>query len=202
MTTLLLIRHAETGASGLLTGWMGGWHLNSAGQIQAQRLAERLSGLPIRAVYASPLERTLETAEIVAAPHGLAPECLEDLGEVDFGEWEGYAFEDLQNDERWRQYNLCRTCTQPPGGEWITEVQTRMARGLNCLAERHPEEIIAVVSHGDPLRCAVAHFLGMPVDFISRFEITPASVTVVEIAPWGPRVLCLNENGEIACLFK
>jgi len=202
MTTFLLIRHAEIGASGILVGWMEGWGLNSTGKLQAQRLAGRLSGLPIGAVYASPLERTVETAEIVAAPHGLKPERLKDLGEVDFGEWEGYTFEDLQNDDQWRQYNLCRTCTQPPGGEWITDVQTRMTRSLNCLAERHPEETIAVVSHGDPLRCAVAHFLGVPIDFISRFEIAPASVTVVEIASWGPRVLCLNETGEIPCLSK
>jgi probable phosphoglycerate mutase len=148
-------------------------------------------------VYTSPLERAIETSEPIARRHGLAPQPVEDLGEVHMGEWEGLSFAELEPRQDWRNFNTNRSGARPPGGEMMTEVQTRMIRQIRCLQERHPGDTLAMVSHSDPLRSVVAYYLGIPLDLMLRFEIAPASVTVVEVAEWGPRVLCLNETGDV-----
>jgi probable phosphomutase (TIGR03848 family) len=198
MTTLLLIRHGETDAAGkVLAGWMPGWHLNTVGRMQVQRLAQRLSRRRVRSVYTSPLERTLETAEIIAAELGLTPRIADDLGEMRVGAWEGRLISELDEMDEWRTYNAHRASARPPGGELLAEVQARMVREVDHLREKHPGETVAVVSHGDPLRSLLCHCLGVPLDLISRFEVFPGSVSVVESAAWGPRVLCLNETGAL-----
>src|SRR5437764_2130754 len=96
MTTFLLIRHGETDAVGKsLMGWRPGLHLNTRGKGQAEELAKTLCELPIRAVYTSPLERAIETAEPLARRHGLSPIPLPDLGEMHLGEWEGLSMTEL-----------------------------------------------------------------------------------------------------------
>jgi len=127
---------------------------------------------------------------------GRTVQAVEDVGEVRLGEWEGTAIADLDAHEEWRRYNAFRMGVRVPGGELMIETQTRMVRALIDLAARHRDELVAVVSHGDPLRCAVAAFLGIPLDLLLRFEINPASVSVLEIGPWGSRVLCVNHTGE------
>jgi len=197
MTTFLLIRHGETDAVGKsLMGWAPGWHLNQTGALQAQGLAVRLAKLPLKAIYTSPLERTRETANAIAQPHGITPQPMEEFGEVRQGEWEGESIAALDGLEEWRRYNTFRSGVRTPGGELMIETQNRMVGALLALANRHRDEMAAVISHGDPLRCAVAYFLGIPIDLLLRFEISPASVTVLEIGSWGPRLLCLNHTGE------
>ncbi len=198
MTTFLLMRHGETDAVGKsIMGWKPGWRLNPRGRDQAQRLAEAVSVYPIAAIYTSPLERAVETAEFIAARHGLRPEPVEDLGEVRVGEWEGQLIADLDRREDWRRYNTFRSGERPPGGELMIETQTRIVRALACFRSKHAEQTVAVVSHGDPLRAAVAHFLGIPLDLMLRFEIATASLSVVEVGGWGPRVLCVNRTEEV-----
>jgi len=194
MTTFLLIRHGDTDAIGqVMAGWTPGWHLNARGKQQAERLAQRLSDRPIRAIYTSPLERTMETAEPIARRHGLEPQQVEALGEIRLGEWEGRPFTELDRREDWRKFNAFRSGTRAPGGELMIETQTRMVQQITLLRERHPEETIAVVSHADPLRALIAYFFGMPLDLISRLEIGPASLSVLQVHGWGARVLGLNE---------
>lgn len=196
MTTFLLIRHGETDAVGReIMGWRTGWHLNANGRAQAKRLADRLARRRLEAIYTSPLERAVETAALVGAPHGLEPRPDADLAEVRFGEWEGSRFADLEGREAWRRYNQFRSGVRPPGGELLVEVQTRMVRKLGSLAAAHPAGEIAVVSHGDALRAALAFYLGMPLDLILRFEISPASLSVVELVDWGAKVMSINETG-------
>ena len=194
MTTLLLVRHAETDAVGKsVSGWVPGWHLNAQGRQQAAELASALERLPIRAVYTSPLERAAETAEAVARKLGLGPEPCEELGELRFGEWEGLSIEELDRREDWRSFNTYRSGVRPPGGESMLEVQARMMRWLGCAVKRHADEMIAAVSHGDPLRAVVSYCLGAPLDLVHRFEIMPASVSVLEMGESEPpRLLCLN----------
>lgn len=195
---LLLIRHADAGAGKRLIGRLPGWHLCPAGLAQAISLATALSPFPIRAVYSSPLERALETAQILGEPHGLTPEFLEDLEEVDFGEWEGRYLEELEGRADWRQFHKCRSGSKPPNGESMIDVQHRMIRCLSGIAARHPGENVIVVSHGDPLRCAIAHYLGTPLDLIDRFEVAFASVTAIELRLWGPCIGCLNFTNTFA----
>lgn len=195
MTTFLLIRHGETAAVGReIMGWRPGWHLNANGRQQAERLAARLAGRPIRAIYTSPLERALETAGILAAPHAIEPRQDADFGEVRFGDWEGLKFDELERIEEFRRYKRFRTGVRPPGGEMLVEVQARVVRKLQALALEHADATVAVVSHGDALRCTLAYYLGMPLDLITRFEISTASLSVLELAEWGARVMSLNES--------
>jgi probable phosphoglycerate mutase len=179
-----------------MMGWKPGWRLNPAGKHQVERLSAKLAGLPVKAVYTSPLERAVETADAVAAPHGLTVEKVDDLGEVHLGEWEGLTIAELDRREEWRRFNTYRSGTRIPAGELMIETQVRMVRQLDRLAAQHPDATLAVVSHGDPLRCVIAYYLGIPLDLLLRFEVGPASVSILEAARWGPRILCLNHTGE------
>src|SRR4051794_1762477 len=122
MTTFLLIRHGQTATTGIsITGWQPGHHLDATGQRQAQVLAERLGAVPIRAIYTSPLERAIETAEPTAKRHQLKSVCRTELGEIRVGDWEGMAIQELEGREDWRRFNTFRSTTRPPGGELMAE---------------------------------------------------------------------------------
>jgi broad specificity phosphatase PhoE len=181
----------------VIAGWKPGYLLNDIGRAHAETLAQHLARLPIRAVYTSPLERAVETAEIIAKAVSLAPQVREDLGEMRLGEWEGQPIAKLEQDLQWMDFNELRSQTRPPGGELMIETQARMVRQLEALRSEHVHEMIAVVSHGDPLRGAVCHYLGIAIDMMLRFEIFPGSVTVMEVGAMGPRVLCVNETGKV-----
>jgi probable phosphoglycerate mutase len=139
----------------------------------------------------------METAEPVAAHHGLSPQIVNDFGELIVGDWEGHSFEELGKREDWRMFNACRSSARAPGGELIIETQMRMVRQIEALRHRHEREMVVVISHGDPLRSLIAYHLGIPLDFLLRFEINPASVSVLETADSGSRVLCVNAIGEL-----
>jgi broad specificity phosphatase PhoE len=113
------------------------------------------------------------------------------------GSWEGKSFEELEREQEWLRFNTLRSLVRPPGGELMIETQARMVRQLECLHRRHRDEMVAAVSHGDPLRAAVAFCLGIPLDLLLRFEIGLASVSVVQFGEHAPRVLCVNETGAV-----
>jgi len=114
-----------------------------------------------------------------------------------FGEWEGKTFTELAERPEWNAFNTVRSAIRPPGGELMIECQNRMVREVERIGREHPNDTVALVSHGDPLRALLAHFLGIPIDLIPRFEVSTASVSVVQVAEWGSRVLCMNHTGEI-----
>jgi probable phosphoglycerate mutase len=119
------------------------------------------------------------------------------LTEVDFGEWTGRALASLEGDPVWRLYNTQRGRCAIPGGETMLGTQARVVGELERLHRLHPEGAVAVVSHGDVLRAAVLHYLGVPLDLFERVELEPASVSVVHLGPAGPRVLLLNDTGHL-----
>ena len=176
-------------------GWAPGWHLNETGRRQVERLAARLAGLPIQAIYTSPLERAVETAQAIAVKHELEPQPDPDFGEFHAGEFQGITLADLDQRDDWRRFNTVRSLTRAPGGEIAVETQARMAGKIHELAGRHDGGTVAIVSHADPLRAAIAYFLGMPLDFMLRFEVHPASLSVVELGDWQVKVLCVNDRG-------
>jgi broad specificity phosphatase PhoE len=199
MTTLLLMRHGETDAAGQsLMGRRTGWRLNAMGIRQAQFLAGVTSKLPLKALYASPQERAIETAEFIGRPHGLAPVIADGLSEWDFGEWEGKTFAELKENPLWNRFNTVRSVTRPPGGEIAAEVQSRIFQETGRLAACHPGQTVGLVSHGDPLRLLIAAFLGIAIDLMHRFEIATGSLNVVQFDEWGPRVVSLNRTAELA----
>ena len=164
--------------------------------MQALQLANRLRGKRVIAVYSSPLERALETAEPIARNAGVAVQTSDAFGEIHFGEWTGRTLEELAPLPEWQRFNTQRSTTRIPGGELMLEVQARVLSELQGLQTTYPEQTVAVVSHGDVIRAAVAHYAGIPLDLLSRFEISPASVSVVEVNEHGPRIVSLNDTGE------
>lgn len=193
-TTVFLLRHgSHDRLSRVLCGRMAEVTLSEAGRAEARAAGRRLATQQISAVYSSPLERTLETAELAAEACGLRVVTDESLIEVDYGEWTGATFEALQADPRWAAWNYARGVTRPPGGESLLEVQSRFRRFVDRAIERHAGERIVAVSHGDPIKSMLAQALGMPLDNLDRLEVGPASLSVLVAGDWGMRVLGVNE---------
>lgn len=181
--TLLLIRHASNPNVGVgVTGWTPGVLLNDKGLAEAEALAEFLDDLPVTAIYSSPLERALQTAGPLARRRSLEIRQRPEFGEVRYGDWQGKTYSSLQADPEWQRFSAFRSSTRPPSGEMMLETQARMVAGLWELAALHKGEIIAVFSHGDAIRSAVMHVLGIPLDFHLRMEIQPASVTILGLS--------------------
>ena len=149
MTTFFLIRHAScSGLGQTLWGRTPGVCLNETGKLEAQRLAERFRGMTLEAIYSSPLERALETAETIARTMKLEVNRNPAFDEIDFGDWTGKSFETLSSDEVWRRFNSVRSATRIPGGESFLEVQTRVVTELDKLSSQHNNARVAIVSHG------------------------------------------------------
>lgn len=184
MTTLFLIRHAHTDALGqTLSGRQPGIHLSAHGRQQAEKLASALAGTPLLAVYSSPMERALETANPLAHNHGLAVVADDSFNEIDFGAWTGASFEELQRLPEFHRFNTFRSVAQAPGGETMAEAQLRFVSRLRELAARHAGEAVAVVSHSDMIKSAIACFAGIPLDLMLRLRIDPASISVLTLGP-------------------
>ncbi len=195
----LLIRHGENDPlkEGLLTCRLPGVHLNADGHAQALALAERLASVELAAVYASPMERTRETAQPIAERHGLEVRIHPGLYEVDCGRWSGKPLDTLRRSPRWRQIQLWPSCTPFPGGENSSEVQRRVVAAMEEIRAAHPKETVAVVSHADPLRVLIAHYVGLPLDLYRRLVIFPASLTVLDLNGLFPRLVCLNDTSHL-----
>jgi probable phosphomutase (TIGR03848 family) len=197
VATIVLVRHATTAATGeRLGGWTPGVHLDDAGVAQAERTAERLAGMSIAAVYASPLERTRETARILARPHGLRVRTRRGIGEVDYGDWTDLPLGQLRRRKLWTTIQTTPSRVTFPGGESIRAAQSRAVETVEALASEHGDETIVVVSHADVIKATVAHYLGMPLDTFQRLVIAPASVSVLAlVAGAPPALLCCNDTG-------
>jgi probable phosphoglycerate mutase len=199
MTAFYLIRHAiHSFDSNALAGRLPSVHLSAEGQEQAAALAARLANVPMKAIYCSPLERTQETARAIADVLKLEPQIAPEILELDFGEWMGQRFDDLRPQEKWQYFNSFRSGTRAPGGELMLETQSRIVGFMQQLHEKHPDEAVALVSHADVIKSAVAYYMGVPLDLFHRIEISPASISIVTVADYGPQVLCINHTGELA----
>ena len=195
---LLLIRHAQNDWVGeRLAGWTPGVHLNEVGRAQAATLAQQLAEVPLAAIYSSPLERTLETAQPLAETWDLAVEVREGLGEARYGDWTGRNLEELQKEELWPVVQVYPGGARFPGGESMREVQARIVAEIDAIRDGHAGQTVAVVSHSDPIKMAVAHYAGLPLDLFQRLTIAPASVTAFAFTKFGPRLLCLNHTGSL-----
>jgi probable phosphoglycerate mutase len=202
MPLLLLIRHALTDATGRsLTGWTPGVHLSERGRGQARALAERLTPVPVAAMYSSPLERCLETAEPVAAQKRLSVTSADDLGEVRYGDWTGRSLAQLSRTRLWKTVQTAPSNARFPNGESLLEVQERAAREAGRIAAAHPRGVVAAFSHGDVIRLLLAHFAGVHVDMFQRLVISPASVTAIALGDGLPRILRVNDTGAVADLI-
>lgn len=201
MTTLLLIRHGlNDWVGGRLAGWTPGVHLNDAGKVQADALVARLADVPLAAIYSSPLERAVETAQPLAAARGLPIRVVENVGEVRYGEWTGGELKELSKHELWPGVQFYPSGTRFPGGETLGEVQMRAVAALDALRAQHPKDTIAVVAHADLIKLVAAYYLGMHIDLFQRLVINPASITAFGYTPMGPRMLVYNDGGSLDIL--
>lgn len=201
MNRLLLIRHALNDWVGKrIAGWTPGISLNEEGRKQATRLAEWLEPVALEAVYASPLERTVETAEPIAKSHGLAVQLRDSLGETRYGQLDGKTVQDVMKTDLWEKFRACPSRTRFPGAETLYEVQVRVVGELEEILQDHPRGSIAVVTHADPVRVAVAHYIGLPLDLVGRIWVSPASVTILRFDEWEQRLTHLSHTGSLEFL--
>lgn len=193
----LLIRHAaHVHLDRLFSGRLPGVPLSEEGRAQAARLGAALAATGIDRIEHSPLDRTRETAAAIAAARSVTPPmaAAEPLIELDLGDWTGRSWREFGDDPAWRAWNERRGSARVPGGETMGEAQARIVDHLKTLAAREDGRTIAVVTHADMIRAAVAHVLGLPLDHLLRFDVDPASVTRVVWGDWGARLMSLNEG--------
>jgi probable phosphomutase (TIGR03848 family) len=191
---VLLVRHGQTPTTGTtLPGRAKGLHLAETGREQADTVAARLGELKrVDAVYASPMERTRETAAPIAKARGLKVQPLKGLIECDFGEWTGKQLKALSKLPEWTTVQRYPSGFRFPAGESFVEMQTRMTGAIATLVERHAGGVVVAVSHADPIKAAVADALGTHLDLFQRIVVSPCSVTAIAYGASGPTVLTVN----------
>lgn len=198
MPLLLLIRHGENDyvKTGKLAGHLAGVHLNERGQKQAQALGEALKDVPIKAVYSSPLERALETAEPISAAHNLQIVQEPALKDANVGKWQGKSIKALRLTNAWKVVQHSPSRFQFPEGESFLALQTRLVNVLEGIVKKHnkPKDIVAVVFHADPIKLVVAHFLGLPLDHFQRLSCDTGSLTALYAGEMGSNLLKLNQR--------
>ena len=193
-TYIFLIRHGENDWVGTdrLAGRSVGVHLNERGRQQTEQLAQLLKDQPIKAVYSSPLERCVETAAPVATALGLS--VVEEPGvlEVDYGEWQAGNLKELSKLPEWQQVQYTPSTFRFPGGETLRETQSRAVGTIERLRKQHPNEVVAIFSHGDVIRTTIAHYIGIPIDLFQRVQISTASISTIAFFGDKPAVLSFN----------
>ena len=204
MTLLLLIRHGENDVMQRhLTGRAPGVSLNGKGRQQAELLADALIHAPLKAVYSSPLERAIETAEPLALSRHLSVQVRPNLIEVDYGGFQGRTYKQLGRLKLWKALLENPSQIRFPGGETMAEVQQRVVADLDTLARewlttdgdgKSEEHLIAIVAHADVIRLALAHYLNMALDDFLRLTVNPASLSIVQNdGSSRPKVICINQ---------
>jgi probable phosphoglycerate mutase len=199
----VLVRHGRTATTGkVLPGRARGLHLSAAGHDEAAALAARLGALaaPPTAVYASPLERTMETAAPIAKALGVRVRTDQGLVECDFGDWTGARLSALRRRREWRTIQLAPSTFRFPRGESFSELQTRAWDAVLSLGAAHPGETIVAVSHADPIKAVVAAALGVPLDLFQRTVVSTCSASVVVVGASAPLVLCVNAVADLGAL--
>jgi probable phosphomutase (TIGR03848 family) len=198
MPLLLLIRHGENEyvKTGKMAGRLPDVHLNERGQKQAQSLAEALKDVPIKAIYSSPLERAVETAMPIANARKLEIQIEAGLLESNVGKWQGKSLKVLRLTKVWKIVQQAPSRFRFPKGESFPEMQTRVVSALERIIQNHkkPNEIVACVFHADPIKLAVSHFLGLPLDHFQRLSCDTGSLTMLHVGEAGANLVKLNQR--------
>lgn len=200
-TTVVFVRHGLTATTGKqLPGRAPGLHLSDEGQKQAAGVAQHLASLQrngkplLTAVYASPLERTMETAAPIAEAFDLEIRPEADLLEVDMGSWTGWELATAREEPAWDRVQRHPANFRFPDGESFVEMQTRMLSVVERVREGHPGETVVAVSHADPIRALVSHAFGAHLDQFQRVVISPCSLTAIACGAGNPLVLAVNST--------
>ena len=197
MATIFLIRHGENEyvAKGRLAGRLPGVHLNDNGRQQAQAVAQALAKAPIKAVYSSPMERCMETAQPLAETLKLGVIPQDGLLEVDFGAWQDKTLKDLRRRKLWKVVQANPSRLQFPEGETFVHAQQRIVQTLEQLNQQHdPNDLIVCFSHSDLIKLALSYYLGQPLDLFQRIMISPASLSILHLGEMGAQIVTLNHS--------
>ncbi|MBI3947257.1 MAG: histidine phosphatase family protein [Armatimonadetes bacterium] len=188
-TRIFLVRHGETewNVARRIQGQVD-VPLNEGGRRQAECLAGALAGAALAAIYASDLSRAVETAEAIAAPHGLTVIREPALRELGFGKWEGLDESEVQAryPEAYRGWREDSLRHRPPGGETIPELRTRVAAVYRGVLRAHAGQSVLLVAHGGPIRVLVLHALDAPLGAYPRLRTRNASLSLIEVGKPGP----------------
>ena len=197
VSIIILVRHGHTPTTGkILPGRAKGLHLSELGKEQASKVATNLSMLDnVTAVYASPMERTLETAKPIASAFGLKVQRNRGLIEADFGKWTGRKLSDLRKLSDWEIVQKNPSLFRFPDGESLIEIQSRMVETITRISDKHRGEIVIAVSHADTIKAFLTAMLGTPLDLFQRLHISPCSVSPVILGNGSPFVLAVNASG-------
>jgi probable phosphomutase (TIGR03848 family) len=194
---MILVRHADNDyvRSGKLAGWTPNVHLNEHGMAQANSLGQRLSSFPLRAIYSSPLERALETAQAALEHHHkISLKVDHRLGEVKYGTWTGKKIRALARTRLWQVVQNHPSLARFPGGESLREVQSRAVEGIEDIVSTFPRGTVLAVSHGDVIKSLIAHYSGIHLDQFQRISVAPASISIIEIGRSGSILVRLNDT--------
>lgn len=200
MTTLLLVRHGRTTANGagVLAGWTEGVSLDDAGREQVTALAQRLAPVPLAAVVTSPLQRCVETTDLMLAGREVPRHVDDRVGEVRYGDWSGEKLSKLAKDPLWKVVQAHPSAMTFPGegGEAMRDMQVRAVAAVREWNGRLGDDAVyAVVSHGDVIKAVLADALGMHLDQFQRLVADPASVSIVTYTALRPFVVRMNDGG-------
>jgi alpha-ribazole phosphatase/probable phosphoglycerate mutase len=200
MTELLLIRHGQAthNVDGRWEGW-GPSPLTALGEQQAEALGARLAAPPLHVdhLYASSIRRAVQTAQRIGQHLSLQPTIREELGEIDFGQVSGLnmdAFRETMPEqfERWQdRYDLS---FEFPGGEQRQAFFRRAALALDQIVAQHPEEQVAVVTHGGTIRAGLAHLFPKTMSDWWAYELGNGSLTHVIVSDHQNRLVALNDR--------
>lgn len=200
-TTVIFVRHGRTPTTGhVLPGRAKGLHLSDEGRAEADEVAKRIgtaTACKVAAIYASPMERTVETAAPIAKRLGLPVVRDKGLLECDFGEWTGASLEDLAKLPEWQTVQQHPSQFRFPGGESLLEMQARLVDAVRRIVELHHGVTVVAVSHADPIKVLVAQAMGSHLDHFQRFDISPCSATVIRYGLKGPFVHTVNATGDL-----
>jgi len=199
MSTVLLVRHGLTAMTGpVLAGRTAGVHLDDRGRAQAEALAQRVAALPVAAIVTSPLERCVETADLVAAAQKTAPERHVDerLIECGYGDWTGKPLKELARDPLWKVVQTQPSAVRFPNGESLPEVAARAVQAIRDWDARlGPDAVWVACSHGDVIKSILADALGLHLDQFQRIVVDPCSTSIVRYTDTRPYVLRVNDVG-------
>jgi probable phosphoglycerate mutase len=201
-TTVYLIRHGDIDCVDRIPGRMAGMHLSSNGKKQASDLLKFFKNRSLDAIYSSPLDRAIETAQMLADQKRLQIQICDAFNEIEFGKWTNRKFEELESDFGWKQFHFFRNGAVIPDGESMIEVQSRMVAQLQLLKEKHEEQAFAVFSHNDPIRSVIAFYSGISLDLSLRITIDTGSVSVLHFDKEICEISMINITGDFQAFWE
>lgn len=200
---LLFVRHGQTDWNpiGRVMG-RSDIPLNTVGIRQGENTRDWLKKIEVHAIYSSPMTRALQTAEILAKAHaGLKIIPEEGIAEIDYGDWVGTTFKEIEKNHNteYNNYRFKASKMKIPGGEAVADVQKRSVGAIERIRKKHRDgERVLVVSHADVIKAMLLHYLGLPLDHLQLLGCDNGSLSIFRFGTeWGDRLVALNYFADV-----